>query len=360
MVLNRLSTVHTVYVFVDILHRAGAVQADGGDDVLEAVGLHGSEHSPHAGRFHLEHTGHVAAAEEGKRLRVVDRNRRQVELDAVPRFDSAQARRITVRVDSPRKSTLSSPIDSRISISYWVTTLAFAVLGRTVQRSVLDQRPIGDDNAGSMCAGMASQSLEVHRCVDQPPNVVGSGIRILQVDRLLKRVADLDLRPGGDQPGDAIDFRQRDIHCPADVADGGARTQRSKGYDLGHIALAVFFDNIVDELVALVVRVVQVNVRHAHATRVQEALEEQVIGQWVQVGDARSVGDKAAGTRSADVPPYIVAAGELAQVPHDQEIRVETHVMDDLDSCSLRAWTSGSVARLPKRASRPTSTRWRR
>ena len=69
----------------DVRHRARAVERDERDQVLEAVGLHLDERLAHAGAFHLEHADRLAAAQRLVGLRVVERQRRQVDLDALAR-----------------------------------------------------------------------------------------------------------------------------------------------------------------------------------------------------------------------------------------------------------------------------------
>ena len=94
-------------------------------------------------------------------------------------------------------------------------------------------------------------------------------------------------------------------------------------------SLAVLLDRVADHLLALVVGEVQVEVGHGDAAGVEEALEDQVVLERVDAGDARAVGDERAGARAAHVPPDVAAAGKVAQVGHDQEVDVEAHLVDD-------------------------------
>ena len=68
----------------DVLHRTGAIERDQRDDVLDAVGLHADQRLAHARTFHLEDADHLAARQHGVGLRVVERDARQVDLDAAP------------------------------------------------------------------------------------------------------------------------------------------------------------------------------------------------------------------------------------------------------------------------------------
>ena len=62
---------------------------------------------------------------------------------------------------------------------------------------------------------------------------------------------------------------------------------------------AVLLLHVVDDAVAVVLAEVDVEVGHRHALRVEEALEQQVVAQRIEVGDAERVGDQRAGARAA-------------------------------------------------------------
>ena len=59
----------------DVLHRAGPVERDQRDDVLEAVGLHADQRLAHALAFQLEHADRLAARQHLVGRRVVQRQR---------------------------------------------------------------------------------------------------------------------------------------------------------------------------------------------------------------------------------------------------------------------------------------------
>ena len=65
----------------DIRHRAGTVERDQRDDVLEAIGPHVEKRAPHALAFHLEHADRLAAGQHVVRFLVVERQMRQIDID---------------------------------------------------------------------------------------------------------------------------------------------------------------------------------------------------------------------------------------------------------------------------------------
>ena len=66
----------------DVRHRAGPVERDQRDDVLETVGLHVEQRAAHALTFQLEDADRLGARQQLVGLRVVERDRREIELDA--------------------------------------------------------------------------------------------------------------------------------------------------------------------------------------------------------------------------------------------------------------------------------------
>ncbi len=74
-VVGRLAAVLHLDVVVDhaAFERAGPIERVGGDDVAEMVGLHPLQQVANAAAFELEDAFGFAAAEQGERLRVVER-----------------------------------------------------------------------------------------------------------------------------------------------------------------------------------------------------------------------------------------------------------------------------------------------
>ena len=78
--------------------------------------------------------------------------------------------------------------------------------------------------------------------------------------------------------------------------------------------------DVADHFLAAVVGEVHVDVRHAQALGIEEALEQQVVAQRVYVGDAEHVRDEAAGGRAARDTAHAAPAREVHVVPHHEEV----------------------------------------
>ena len=116
------------------------------------------------------------------------------------------------------------------------------------------------------------------------------------------------------------------------VARGGAGEHLAEGDDLGDAVGAVLVGHVADHALAAAHGEVDVDVRHRHALGVQEALEQQVVAERVDVGDLEAVGDDAAGgAAAARADGDAVVLRVLHEVPDDQEVGVEAHVVDDAE-----------------------------
>ena len=134
------------------------------------------------------------------------------------------------------------------------------------------------------------------------------------------------------QLGDLVHFRVRHFQGPAHVPDHLAGLHAAEGGDLGHVLPAVGLGDVVDDLAPALVTEVHVDIRRAHPLRIEEALEEEAVGQGVQVGDPQGIGHQAAGggapARTHGDP---VPLGIIDDIGHHQEIAGKAHLHQDVD-----------------------------
>ena len=98
-------------------------------------------------------------------------------------------------------------------------------------------------------------------------------------------------------------------------------------------------------------REVDVDVRHRLSPRVQEALEEEVVADRVDVRDLERVGDERSRRRAAPGPDADpLALGEGDEVPDDQEVVGEAHLLDrpKLEAQALLELGRDAVVALPE------------
>ena len=122
-----------------------------------------------------------------------------------------------------------------------------------------------------------------------------------------------------DQLGELVDEVVGQVEHPADVAHHRLRRHGAEGGDLRHRCGAVLLLHVLDHPVAAVLAEVDVEVGHRHPLRVEKALEQQVVAQRVEVGDAERIGHQRAGAGAA--PRADRHAVDLAQLMKSATIR---------------------------------------
>ena len=254
----------------------------------------------------------------------------------------SSASSMTSRLRRPRKSIFSRPSSSTGFIENCVTigrpSVAVGVARARVgelQRDDVGQRPVGDDDRGGVDRGVADDPLEALRDVDdllrRRVGVVGAAQRLARLAGSRRRTAG-----GPDRVRDELREAVADAVVVAEhargVARGRAREHLAEGDDLRDRLAAVLLGDVAHDALAAAHGEVDVDVRHRHALGVEEALEEQVVAQRVDVGDPQAVGDDRAGRgAAARADGDAVVLRVLDEVPDDQEVGVEAHPVDDAE-----------------------------
>ena len=243
---------------------------------------------------------------------------------------SSTALSITSRLRRPRKSIFSRPSASTSHIPNWVTTSWSAPFCCSGTMSVSGRSAI--TTPAAWIESWRIEALERLREVDDLLHERVGVVGLLQLGARLEAVVEVDLRAFRDQLRDLVDGAVRDLEHAAGVADGGAGHHRPEGDDLRDAVAAVLLGDVVDDAVAAGDGEVDVHVRHRLAARVEEALEEQVVADRVDVGDLEAVGGERAGRRAAArADRDAVPLGEGDEVPDDQEVVGEAHLLDRLE-----------------------------
>ena len=129
-----------------------------------------------------------------------------------------------------------------------------------------------------------------------------------------------------------VDFAEGHVERAADVLERRLGAERAEGDDLRDLLAAVFLGDVLDHFAAAIGAEVDVDVGHADAFRIEEALEEQAVVQRVDVGDPHRVADQASGGRTAaGTDRDALRFGVADEVPNDQEVAGELHLLDQLD-----------------------------
>ena len=103
--------------------------------------------------------------------------------------------------------------------------------------------------------------------------------------------------------------------------DHRLRLHRPEGDDLRDVLAAVLPRDVLDHLAAAPLAEVDVDIGQRDALGVQEALEDQVEVDRIDVGDPQAVGDQAAGGGAAARADRNALLARVAdEVPDDQEV----------------------------------------
>ncbi|MGY3265119.1 hypothetical protein ACVWZN_001192 [Lysobacter sp. HA35] len=118
----------------------------------------------------------------------------------------------------------------------------------------------------------------------------------------------------------------------AAVAHRRLRRHRAVGDDLRHAITPVLARDVVDDFVAAIHAEVDVEVGHRHAFGVEESLEQQVVRQGVEIGDAERPRDQRARTgTAARTDRNALLLTPVDEVRDDQEVTGEPHLDDDVE-----------------------------
>ena len=287
----------------DVAHRPRPVERDEGDEVLELGRLHRAERLAHARRLELEDAGRVPAREHRVRLRVVERERSDV--DAADELD-----RLVDDVEVPQAEEVhlqQAELDDVVHADLRDHLLVGALL---LQRDDLDERLRADHDAGRVDRVRARQPLERPREVDDLLRDRVGVDRLAQLGAGLERRLERLARAFRHELRDAVDDAVGNVEHAARVANGRARGHRREGDDLRDAVAPVLLGDVVDDAIAARDREVDVHVRQVLARRVQEALEEEAVAHRVDVRDLEAVRGERAGSRAApgpDADPFCFA-----------------------------------------------------
>ena len=162
-------------------------------------------------------------------------------------------------------------------------------------------------------------------------------VQALELRLLLERIVERDAELERNQLGDAVDVAVAHAeHAPA-IAHHGLRRHGAEGGDLRDAFGAVLALHIVDDAVAAVLAEVDVEVGHRDALGIEEALEQQLVAQRIESGDAERVCDQRACARAAArTDRHAVRLRPVDEIRDDQEVAGEAHLDDDVLSSNSR------------------------
>ena len=338
-VLDRLGVAFVARVGVDVPHRARAVERHEGDEVVELGGAHLAQRFAHPFRLELEDADRVAAREHLVGLAIVERQLRHVRPLAGGLLDDVERRLDDVEVAQPeevhlQKADLLQRLHRVLRHDAVPALAAARVLGE-LERDDLGERTVGDHHRGGVDRVVAHDPLEAARGVDDAAGVGLGVVHAAQIGLLGQVLVETLGAPHhrlGDQLRQAVTGGVVVTEHARRVARGGARQHAAEGDDLGDAVAPVLLRDVLDHALPPFHREVDVDIGHRHPLGVEEALEQKVVGERIDVGDLEAVRDDRAGRGPAPgTDRDAVLFGEADEVPDDQEVGAEAHALDHVE-----------------------------
>ena len=178
-----------------------------------------------------------------------------------------------------------------------------------------------DDDAGGVDRGVPRHAFEPPRDAEQLLDLRVVLLHLPERLALLERLVERHVERRRDLLGDLVDVGERHLEDAADVAHHRLGLHRAEGDDLRDVLAAVLPRDVVDDLAAAPLAEVDVDIGQRDALGIQEALEDEVEVDRIDVGDPQAVGDQAAGRRAAaraDRNPLLARVAD--EIPDDQEV----------------------------------------
>ena len=279
--------------------RAGPIEGVERDEVVEPLRLGLAQDVAHARALELEHAVGQALAKQLVRLAVVERDVVDVQLGARRALDlgervldqrqRAEAEEVHLEEADPL-DLLHRPLRDDF------------IAPALVERRVVGDRAGRDDDAGGVRRGVPRHAFQPAGDVEQLLDLRVAVLQLPEGRRLLHGLLERHVERRGDQLGDLVGIGQGNVERARDVAHGGLGLHRPERDDLRDVLAAVAPRDVLDDLPAPPLAEVDVDVGQRHALGIQEALEDEVVLERVDVGDAKAVRDQAAGGRAAAGP----------------------------------------------------------
>ncbi len=324
---DRLLAVLSSDVGGDVVHRAGSIQRDHGREVVDRGRAEVANVAAHPRRLELEDAGGLAGGEQLERLRVVERDRVEVDLDAAMLAHEVDCLAEDRQVRQAEEVELEEP--QGLDGVHLVLAHEPVRVGRLLKGHQLGQRLAADDDAGRVGRGVPCDALEVASEVGDPPDRRVAIDESAELGRHRDRLVEADPELVRDRLRDPVDLAVAVAEHATHVANGRAREHRAERDDLGDVVLAVLAADVGDDLFTPAVLEVHVDIGHRHAVGVEEPLERELVEDRVDRRDAERVRhDRARGAAAARrLDPLL--AGERDEVGDDQEVAGVAHRQDD-------------------------------
>ena len=274
-----------------VLHWAGSVECDHGSHVVDGRRFKLLDVSAHPRAFQLKDAGGLSAGEDVEGLLVVEGNVVKGHPGATALGDDVEGLAKDGEVNEAeevhlQEAQLGDWVHRELGYGYLLAVVA----GCALERDVVGEGFLGDDDARSVGAGVAGHALQLLGGVDELADGMVLVVVAAKVGAGLHGFVD-GLDPEGHLLGHVVDDRVGHSKGAPDVPEGGACAKGAEGDDLGDVLGAVLAGDVGDDFVPAVVLEIQVDIGHFLALDVEETFKYEAVLEGVDVGDAQAVED---------------------------------------------------------------------
>ncbi len=183
-----------------------------------------------------------------------------------------------------------------------------------------------------MFTGVTGHPFQLARHIDQRSDFFIRLVNFRQLRLGFKRLCQRHARVWRHQFRYTIDKTVRMAQNTANVANHCFRRHGSEGDDLRYRFTAIHLSDVIDNLVAFFHTEIDIEVRHGNTFGVEEAFEQQVEFQRIEIGDLQRISHQRSCARSTTWPyRHAVVFRPLDKFHYDQEVTRKAHLVDHLE-----------------------------
>ena len=313
------------------LQRTGTEQRHQGYHVFKAVRTQTLDQILHAAGFKLENRCGFRALQHIKAFLVVERDSRDIH--------RRLAFFLIARVNHAQRPVNNRQCAQTEEVKLHQTGIFHVVFIKLCDRVIPFRVAVKRCEIGNFCrrdhhttcvfTGVTCHPFQDARHIDQRPDFLIGLIHLAELRLCRKGFFQCHTGIRRHQFGNSVDKPVRMPQHTADIADNRFCRHRTEGNNLGNSITPVHFGYVINHAVTFFHAEVNIEVRHGNSFRVQEAFEQEIKLQRIQIGDFQGVRHQRTGTGTTSRPyRHIVILRPLDKLHHDQEVAGEAHLVN--------------------------------
>lgn len=276
--------------FRNHLHRTRTEKRDHRNNVLKPVYLYLPCQVRHPRAFQLKHPGSLAAVEQPESPLIVEGHFVHIEGDSAALGDHLcgfvnDGQRLQPQEVHFQKADVGDGLHGVLGYGF--------IVAAATKRHEVCQFLARYHNSSRMGRSVSRQALQLKRYPEYLLHHLVAVVQLFQLRLRAERILEGNVRSEGDEPRHSVHLPVRIAKRPPHVANSHFRAECAEGNYLSDVRLAVFPNDVINDLVSAVVAQVNVYVGEARPFGVDKPLEREAIFQGVNVGNPEKVANEA-------------------------------------------------------------------